>query len=42
VIQHLADLRNRCAHVLDVEPTMDDALQLVDGVDAVLRALQES
>lgn len=38
-IQHLADLRNRCAHVLDLEPTEEDARELVEGVDAVLRAL---
>jgi len=38
-IQHLADLRNRCAHVLELEPTLEDARELVDGIDAVLRAL---
>ena len=38
-IQHLADLRNRCAHVLDLEPAAEDARELVDGVDAVLRML---
>jgi hypothetical protein len=36
-IQHLADLRNRCAHVLDIEPTEADAQELVEGVDAVMR-----
>ena len=38
-IQHLSDLRNRCAHVLDLEPTDEDARELVDGIEAVLRAL---
>jgi len=38
-IQHLTDLRNRCAHVLDLEPTDEDARELVDGIDGVLRAL---
>lgn len=38
-IQHLTDLRNRCAHVLDLEPTDEDARELVDGIEAVLRAL---
>lgn len=38
-IQHMADLRNRCAHVLDIEPTVDDARELLEGVEAILRAL---
>ena len=38
-IQHLSDLRNRCAHVLDLEPTDEDARELVDGIEKVLRAL---
>lgn len=38
-IQHLTDLRNRCTHVLDLEPTDEDARELVDGIEAVLRAL---
>jgi len=38
-IQALGDLRNLCAHVLDHEPTRDEATRLVDGVDDVLRAL---
>lgn len=38
-IQHLSDLRNRCAHALDLKPTAEDARELVDGIEAVLRAL---
>jgi hypothetical protein len=28
--------------VLDLEPTLDDARELIDGVDAVLRVLPET
>lgn len=38
-IQHLGDLRNLSAHVLDHEPTLAEARELVDGVEEVLRAL---
>ena len=38
-IQHLPDLRNLCAHVLDREPTYEDASELLDGADDVLREL---
>jgi hypothetical protein len=39
-IQHLTDLRNRCAHALADEPTRQDAKDIVEGVEAVLRALE--
>ncbi len=38
-IQHLADLRNMCAHVLDDEPSGTEVQELLDDVDGVLRAL---
>ena len=38
-IQHLADLRNKCAHVLDEEPSRAEVDELLDGVDGVLRTL---
>jgi hypothetical protein len=41
-IQHLADLRNKCAHVLDSEPTASEGQELVEGVEEVLRALPVS
>jgi hypothetical protein len=41
-IDELADLRNLCAHVLDAEPTVDEARTLVDGVEAALRQLEET
>lgn len=39
-IQVLTDLRNRCAHALPEEPTPQDAREVVDGVEAVLRRLE--
>ena len=39
-IQHLADLRNKCAHVLDEEPTDEEVRELLDNVDVVLRGLR--
>jgi hypothetical protein len=39
-IQHLTDLRNRCAHALPEEPTTQDARDIVEGVEAVLRTLE--
>jgi len=38
-IQHLADLRNKCAHVLNEEPTEDEVRELLDDLDGVLRGL---
>jgi hypothetical protein len=38
-IQHLADLRNKCAHVLADEPSSAELDELLEGVDRVLRAL---
>lgn len=38
-IDALLDLRNRCAHVLELEPTPAHALELVDGIEEVLRVL---
>lgn len=38
-IQHLADLRNKCAHVLDEEPTDAEVRELLDDTDGILRDL---
>jgi len=38
-IQHLGDLRNKCAHVLAEEPTEAEVRELLEDADAVLRAL---
>lgn len=38
-IQHLADLRNKCAHVLDEEPSEEEIRELLDDVDGILRGL---
>lgn len=38
-IQHLGDLRNKCAHVLDGDPTEEEVRELLDDVDAVMRGL---
>jgi hypothetical protein len=40
-IQHLGDLRNKCAHVLDQDPSKAEVRELLDGVDGILRALPE-
>lgn len=36
-IQHLGDLRNLCDHDKDREPTKDDVLELVEGVEKVIK-----
>jgi len=36
-IQHLADLRNLCAHEKDREPTKDEVGELLTGVSGILR-----
>jgi len=38
-IQHLGDLRNLCDHNKDKEPTKDDVLELVDGVEKVIKTV---
>lgn len=39
LIQLLGDLRNKCAHKKDAEPTKDDAVHLIDGVDRVVKTI---
>jgi hypothetical protein len=41
-IQHLADLRNKCAHVLDEEPSDADVRELLVDTDGILRDLHRS
>lgn len=38
-IQHLADLRNKCAHKGTDEPTKQDAQDLIDGVKKVIKTV---
>lgn len=38
-IQHLGDLRNLCDHNKDREPTKDDVLELVEGVQKVIKTV---
>jgi hypothetical protein len=38
-IQHLGDLRNLCDHDKDREPTKDDILELVEGVEKVIKTV---
>ncbi|MVF14973.1 hypothetical protein FT643_22875 [Ketobacter sp. MCCC 1A13808] len=38
-IQHLGDLRNLCDHGKDREPTKDDVLELVEGVEKVIKTV---
>lgn len=38
-IQHLGDLRNLCDHPKDREPTKDDALELIEGVEKVIKTV---
>ena len=37
--QHLADLRNRCCHAKEREPTMQEAEDLVNGVEQLTKTL---
>jgi hypothetical protein len=38
-IQHLADIRNLCDHSKDREPTKEDVLELVEGVEKVIKTV---
>ena len=38
-IQHLGDLRNLCDHKKDREPTKDDVIELVEGVEKVIKTV---
>jgi len=38
-IQHLGDLRNLCDHNKDREPTKEEVLELVEGVDKVIKTV---
>ncbi len=38
-IQHLGDLRNLCDHNKDREPSKDDALELIEGVEKVIKTV---
>lgn len=38
-IQHLGDLRNLCDHSKDREPTKEDALELIEGVEKVIKTV---
>lgn len=38
-IQHLGDLRNLCDHPKDREPTKDDATELIEGVEKVIKTV---
>ena len=38
-IQHLGDIRNLCDHHKDREPTKDDVLELVEGVEKVIKTV---
>ena len=38
-IQLLGDLRNKCAHKKDAEPTQDEVEHLIDGVAWVVKTI---
>jgi len=38
-IQHLADIRNLCDHGKDREPTKEDAMELAEGVEKVIKTV---
>lgn len=38
-IQHLGDIRNLCDHSKDREPTKEDVLELVEGVEKVIKTV---
>ncbi len=38
-IQHLGDIRNLCGHGKDREPTKEDVLGLIDGVDKIIKTI---
>lgn len=38
-IQHLGDLRNLCDHNKDREPTKDDVVELVEGVEKIIKTV---
>ncbi len=38
-VQHLGDLRNLCDHKKEREPTKDDVLELIEGVEKVIKTV---
>ena len=38
-IQHLGDLRNLCDHPKERDPTKDDTLELIEGVQKVIKTV---
>lgn len=38
-IQHLGDIRNLCDHGKDREPTKEDVLEMVEGVEKVIKTV---
>lgn len=38
-IQHLGDLRNLCDHPKDREPTKEDVLELIEGVEKIIKTV---
>jgi len=38
-IQRLGDIRNLCAHAKDREPTKDEVLELVNGVEKCIKTI---
>lgn len=38
-IQHLGDIRNMCDHGKDREPTKEDVLELIEGVEKVIKTV---
>lgn len=38
-IQHLGDLRNLCDHKKDRDPTKDDVVELIEGVEKVIKTV---
>ncbi len=38
-IQHLGDIRNLCDHNKEKEPTKEDVLELIDGVDKIIKTV---
>lgn len=38
-IQHLGDIRNNCGHGRSKEPTNEDVLDIIDGVDKVIKTV---
>ncbi len=38
-ILHLGDIRNKCCHSKDRDPTPDDVQELIDGVDKAIKTI---